>query len=374
MRTLVVSDLHLGARSGSDVLRSAPARAPLLEMVSGCERLVLLGDVLELRHGLLRGALEAAAPVLAELGAALGADGEVVIVPGNHDHRLLRPWLERRACTPSRAPLSSASEVDYRAGDPLGELARQLAPARVRAAYPGLWLREDLYATHGHYSDRHNTVPIIERLGSGAMARLVREPPGGPRRIDDYEATLGTMYAWIDAVVAARADGDERDGGGEERAQRSVQVDAWRQLTGTDGRSRPIRRAALRLTFLALVGALNRAGLGPLRTDVSGPDLRRGALRGFSEALARLGIAAPHVLFGHTHRAGPLPGDERREWLAPTGARLFNTGSWVWESSFLGADPLESPYRPGFCALVHDAGAPELRALLDEQLRDGSLA
>ena len=373
MRTLVVSDLHLGARSGSDVLRSARARAPLLEIVSGCQRLVLLGDVLELRHGPLRDALEAAAPVLSELGAALGADGEVVIVPGNHDHRLLRPWLERRACTPARAPLASASEVEYRADDPLGALARQLAPAQVRVTYPGLWLRQDVYATHGHYSDRHNTVPIIERIGSGTMARLVREPPGGPRRIDDYEATLGTMYAWIDAVVAARAGGQELPGG-EERAQRSLQVDAWRQLTGRDGRPRPIRRAALSLAFPALVWALNRAGLGPLRTDVSGRDLRRGALRGFSESLARLGIAAPYVLFGHTHRAGPLPDDERREWLAPTGSRLFNTGSWVWESSFLGADPVASPYRPGFCALVQGAGAPELLALLDEQLSDGFLA
>ncbi|MCW3024519.1 MAG: hypothetical protein JWR30_3841, partial [Conexibacter sp.] len=51
MRSLVVSDLHLGGRTGVDVLRDAGARAPLLAEVASADRLVLLGDTLELRHG-----------------------------------------------------------------------------------------------------------------------------------------------------------------------------------------------------------------------------------------------------------------------------------------------------------------------------------
>jgi len=62
VRTLVVSDLHLGARTGVDVLRRPAARAALLERLDGVGRLVLLGDTLELRHGPLREALEAARP------------------------------------------------------------------------------------------------------------------------------------------------------------------------------------------------------------------------------------------------------------------------------------------------------------------------
>jgi len=45
VRTLVVSDLHLGARTGVDVLRRPVARGVLLERLDGVERLVLLGDL-----------------------------------------------------------------------------------------------------------------------------------------------------------------------------------------------------------------------------------------------------------------------------------------------------------------------------------------
>ena len=41
----------------------------------------------------------------------------------------------------------------------LAQLADWAAPARVRVAYPGLWVRPDVYATHGHYLDCHLTMP-----------------------------------------------------------------------------------------------------------------------------------------------------------------------------------------------------------------------
>jgi UDP-2,3-diacylglucosamine pyrophosphatase LpxH len=49
MRTLVVSDLHLGSTRDADLLRRAELRAPLLEEVAHHDRLVILGDGLELR-------------------------------------------------------------------------------------------------------------------------------------------------------------------------------------------------------------------------------------------------------------------------------------------------------------------------------------
>ena len=42
----------------------------------------------------------------------------------------------------------------------------------------------------------------------------------------------------------------------------------------------------------------------------------------------RLGIDADWVIYGHTHRTGPLPGEG--DWRAPTGARLINCGAWTW--------------------------------------------
>jgi Calcineurin-like phosphoesterase len=344
LRTLVVSDLHLGARSRQDVLRRERERARLLEALPGFDRLVLLGDVLELRHGPLREALAQAEPVLRDLGSGVA---EVLLVPGNHDHGLLRGWLERR----DSVPLGLESGVDWDPREGLGALVASLAPARVRVSYPGVWLRDDVYAIHGHYGDRHSTVPIVERLGAGLTVRLTGEPEGGPARAEDYEAALAPMYAWIDTVAQL---GGLRGSGGDG----SFQVRAWRALSGTGGRS--VRGLAATAAFPALVAALNRAGLGPLRADVSVVALRRAALEAFAEVVARLEVPAAHVIFGHTHRAGPLPGDDRAEW-----GRLINIGSWLHEPRFLGDSPRESPYRPGFAAIVDDDGAPQLINLLD---------
>ena len=333
------------------MLRRQPERAALVGRLPEFDRLVLLGDTLELRHGPVREALTAASPVLSEMSAALGPGGEVVVVPGNHDHGLLRGWLERRD---PASPLGLESAVEWDPREPLGTVVRSLAPGgrgRVRVAYPGVWLRDDVYAIHGHYGDRHNTVPILERLGAGVTVRVAGEPEGGPGRAEDYEAALAPMYAWADTV--AQSGGLRLGGGG------SFQVAAWQRLNGGAGR-RSVRRRAMALGLGMAIAGLNRAGIGPLRSDVSGVALRRGALAGFTEVLARLEVPAAHVIFGHTHRAGPLPGDDPSEW-----GRLLNTGSWVYEARFIGADPLGSPYRPGFAVIVADDGPPELVNLLD---------
>lgn len=342
------------------MLRAPEPCQALVRQVSGCDRLVLLGDLLELRHGPIRGALDAAEPVLRELGQALAPGGEVVIVPGNHDHRLLRGWLDRRERVDGGAPLGLDAEVRWDTGSPLEEIAGWLAPARVSARYPGVWLRPDVYATHGHYSDRHITVPILERLGAGFMARVVHEPAAGPRRPEDYEMTLGPMYAWIDAV--AQAGGMRGRGGG------GLQVRAWESLKGSAagaGLRGRVRAAGLAVGFPALVAALNRGGIGPLEADVSGPELRRAGLIAFAEVLDRLQARPDFAVFGHTHRAGPLPGDAPDEWRTAGGTRLLNSGSWVHGGAFLGPDPSRSPYRPGFAVRLEDDGPPELVNLLD---------
>jgi predicted phosphodiesterase len=342
------------------VLRAPVPRTALLERLEGVRRLVLLGDVVELRHGPLREALRGAEPVLRALGEALGDQSEVLLVPGNHDHRLLSRWLERRALDPDPRPMGLESEVEYLGDEPLEHLARCLAPARVTVLYPGVWLRPDVYATHGHYSDRHMTVPIVERVGAGLMARVVREPPGGPHRADDYEAVLGPLYAWIDAVAQSGARG--RGGGG-------LQARVWRALQRPlrireAGVAASLRGLALGMGFPLTVAALNLARMGPLGSDVSGHELRRAGLKAMGEVLERLEVRADHVIFGHTHRAGPLPGDDRAEWGA-LGQNLLNTGCWVGDESFLGGDPRRSPYRPGFCAILDDDGPPQLVNVLD---------
>ncbi len=338
------------------MLRRPEPRAALIAALAGCERLVLLGDILELRHGPMRNALAVAEPVLRELDGALEPGAEVVIVPGNHDHRLLRGWLERRAGEAAPPALGLEGAVDWREQEPLATLAGWFERATVRASYPGVWLREDVYATHGHYGDLHTTVPMIERLGAGLMVRVGPARDGPPSRAEDYEAVLAPMYAWIDTVAQNR--GPRGRGGG------GLQVRAWRSLQGS-GRPRTLRGAGVALGFPVTVAALNRAGFGPFSADVSGAELRRAGLRAFAEVLGRLGVSAGHVISGHTHRAGPLPGDERSEWTAAEAAATVNSGSWVNERFLLGDSPGESPYRPGFCVVVEDDGPPRLINLLD---------
>jgi hypothetical protein len=330
----------------------------LAERLAGVERLVVLGDLLELRQGPVREALAQSGPVLARIGSALGPDGEVVLVPGNHDHHLAGQWLERRTrATDVVGPLGLEAAVDWEPSETLAAVAELLEPAGVRATYPGVWLRDDVYATHGHYLDRHTTVPAFERIAAGAMARVVREAPTGPRRAEDYEAVLSPIYAWIHAIAQWGARDMEETSHGPSTRAREV-------LIGSEGK-RSIRRLGILATFPALLAGLNRARLGPFRRDLSAPELRRAGLRAFGEVIGRLDVHAPYVIFGHTHRAGPLPGDEPAEWLTPAGARILNTGSWIYEPSWIGQTPVRSPYRPGFAAIVPEAGPPELVNLLD---------
>jgi hypothetical protein len=128
--------------------------------------------------------------------------------------------------------------------------------------------------------------------------------------------------------------------------------------------------------FPLAVAALNRAGIGPLRAEISVSELRRSGLRAMAEVSRRLGLDGSYVIFGHTHRAGPLPGDDDPQWARPgdgEGARLLNSGCWTYDSAFLTARPGESPYWPGTCVVVEDSGPPRIeRLLLDrthEQLR-----
>jgi hypothetical protein len=356
--TLVVSDLHLGASTGADVLRRPVALERLVERLADVERLVLLGDVLELRHGPAREALAAAKPVLARLAAALPAGATIVIVPGNHDHALVDPWLVGRGRRTAPKPLALEEHVSPRQASPLAAaLERAVAPVELSLAYPGVRLRDDVWATHGHYLDVHATLPTFERLAAGAMARLVGQVPSPRASVEDYEAVLAPIYAWIGAAAERAAPGKAAAGSGSA-------VQAYRLLSG--GGRRPMAARALTGLFPLAILGLNRLGLGPVSADLRGPELRRSALRGMAEAVTRLGVEARHVIFGHSHRAGPLPGDDAGEWRAPAGPLLHNGGSWMFETHFLGGpDPRASPYWPGGVTVVDADGPPRHESLLD---------
>jgi hypothetical protein len=350
--------LHLGSAWRTDLLRRPALREPLLDALRDVDRLVLLGDVLELRHGPRREAMAAARALFEDLGRVF-AGREVVVCAGNHDHALIEPWLARRSELEPAGALGSEQRIEVAEASPmLATLAEWAAPARVSAAYPGVWVRPDVYATHGHYLDCHLSVPMMEGLGIGATSRVLRRPAREFQGADDYEAVMGPVLAWIDAAARQSRNGNSLNG--------ATTVRAWRALGGAGGRGqrRSLRARALAGVFPLAVATLNRAGLGPYRADVSGGELRRAGLRAMGDVAARLRLGDAHVIFGHTHRAGQLREDRAEEWTTPTGARLVNSGCWTYDSVFLTATPGESPYWPGTCVLVEDSGPPVLKRLL----------
>ena len=320
---------------------------------------MLLGDVLELRHGPARDALAAAEPVMRAIGDALGSRAEVVLVPGNHDHAIVAGWLDWRGRRDVPAPLALEQRVPAeRASWIAGRLAGWLAPASVEVAYPGLWLRDDVYATHGHYLDAHVPIPTLERLAVGAVARLVGRVPD-PARPEDYEAVLAPVYA-IGHASAQRA------GGGRAPIGRRSSVAAWRRMAAGGRRSR-LRGLALAGALRLAVAGVNRAGLGPFQSQVGVGDLRRTGLAAMGETARRLGLAPAHLLFGHTHRAGMLADDEPLEWRTGAATQLHNAGSWVYETAFVEPGPRRSsPYWPGGAIALDGDGPPRLERLLTD--------
>ncbi|HZJ29304.1 MAG TPA: hypothetical protein VFD37_04860, partial [Solirubrobacterales bacterium] len=62
MRTAIVSDLHLGTTSGADLARRPDVFEPLAAALSEADRVVVLGDLLELRERPATEVLELACP------------------------------------------------------------------------------------------------------------------------------------------------------------------------------------------------------------------------------------------------------------------------------------------------------------------------
>jgi hypothetical protein len=354
--TAIVSDLHVGSLAGADVARRGEPQERLLAALDGAERVVVLGDFLELREHPIAQAIELARPLVERLGQVT-AGRRLVLVPGNHDYQLAEPFLMRERL--EGLPLEAEREWPVGPGDgPAGSLAQLMPDTDVTLAYPGLRLREDVYATHGHYLDVHLTVPRLEAVAAGAMARLSgrgREC----RSVDDYEAVMSPLYAY-----AARM----AEGSPPERLQRggSLSRSVWKRLNPANGNGSRAARVLLgRVAIPGAVAALNLAGLGPMTSQISAVELRRAGLLAMARVTEGMGVdGAAHVLFGHTHRSGPWPADDPAEWRTGSGCRLWNTGSWLHEPAFTRDGTDRNPYWPGTVIRVHDSGEPELENVM----------
>ena len=152
------------------MLRHPEALAVLLDAFDGVDRLVLLGDVIELAEGRPRQALTVAEPVLRAIGARMGSR-PIVLVPGNHDRALSRSWARKQGTA-----LTVDARVPTDATTLLARVTGWLAPAPVEVRTPGVWLSSRVWATHGHQIDRHLLPKSAYGLTRGRFGRLPREP------------------------------------------------------------------------------------------------------------------------------------------------------------------------------------------------------
>jgi len=366
MRTAIVSDLHLGSGFGEDLLRDATIRRVLLDEIAGADRLVLLGDVVELRELPLPTAMASARPFFEELGEAM-AGRPVVLVPGNHDHRLAEPLLEELALGGEQLGLEHRAAPAGEAGT---RIAAWLGDARLEFAYPGVWLRDDVYATHGHYMDCHMTLPRIECLAAAASMRVFGPLPD-PSCPEDYERVLRPIYGLSFSLAQAHLITPASRTTAAIRATRPSEL-AWQTISGSNGaRANRGRRAALRAVVAAGIPAsvwsINRLLRANFSPDLSTIAITHSGIAAATELTRRLAVDTGHVIVGHTHRGGP--GDKEAEWVLPGGGRLHNTGTWVFASAFHRPGTPPGPYWPGTVTWVDDDGPPRRVRLLLERDR-----
>jgi hypothetical protein len=324
VRTLVVSDLHLGARVQHSVLARPEPLERLLAAVDDVDRLVLLGDVVELLERRPVRAMDAAAATLRAIGARLGPEREVLLVPGNHDVALIAGWIRSRA-----AELTVDTRIPTDATAALAAVTDWLSPAQVRVHYPGAWLSDRVWATHGHY-----------------IGRRVRADGPRARPIDFEGASRGWTLHRIEAGI-----------------MRTLPAPA---ATVTED----LAELARAFTMPAPRRVLHRR-MSPMTSALLALQVRRASIPTLANVAARLGVDADWILFGHVHRLGPLAGDRPPEWLGPGGRpRIANTGSWVYEPLLVHHATPPHPYWPGGSVLFEDGAAPVARGLLDDLAAD----
>jgi Calcineurin-like phosphoesterase len=350
VRTAIISDLHLGVASDEDVLRDDEIRRVLFAEIAGADRLVLLGDVVELRNLPVGPSLERSRPFFEELGEALG-DVEILLLPGNHDARLAEPLLDELSI--AGEPALGLEHLYAPAPGPLAMIDEWLGPARLQPAYPGVWIRDDIYATHGHYLDLHLSLPRAECLAAAAIGRFLGTPPERATPVD-YERVLRPLYGF--AYGLAQVLPTER--------RRNGPFEQWWEVLAGERKARTLRGRTAATGFPLAVRGLNQLLRANFDPDVTPAAIFRSGLAAGIETAVRLGIDDVHVITGHTHRGGPLPSEA--EWALPRGGRLHNTGSWVFATAFHHPGRPPSPYWPGTVTWVEDDQPPRrVQLLLD---------
>lgn len=340
MRTLVVSDLHIGGAPG--LFAGAGALAALLDELAGAPlRVVLNGDTFDFpahagagadATSLARAFVEdpEAARVLACLGRAVAAGGALIVRAGEHDGELAGPAAQALVTGGLGLARADATRVAFAVrGAPLlltvgGARVLVARKDRARERETSRWLAE------------HLLNPLRRQYGVG-LADLLRP---------DYLGAVTAAFAVN--PTAARLVLRELDpaivGARDERDARLAAL-LRDTLAGAGLSEREAKIAALALDPDTSLGPLDYQILQRARLKLFRYSLGRRAaaaddgLRALSErewsalrSLARRGRAAAAVI-AHSHVAG---------WREDDAFAAADTGAWTWSLAAPQADDADA--------------------------------
>ena len=133
MRTAVVSDLHLGSATGEDVARDPAIRRVLLDEIATAPTASSCSATCSSCASCRSPACWTPSGPSSRSSARRWPGAAVVLVPGNHDHRLAEPLLER--ARPGRRRRWTSSTVPCRPASRPTRIAAWLGEAELGVAY-----------------------------------------------------------------------------------------------------------------------------------------------------------------------------------------------------------------------------------------------
>ena len=342
MRTLVVSDLHLGAWTGDPLLSRPFARERLAPHLDDVDELVLNGDVFDFLFSTVEKAFEAADPFF-DLLAERMSGRRVVFLAGNHDHHIVVRDL--RTAVECRVANGHWGDTGHR-NFFQRYMDRKMPDVETSCAYP-YHLAGDVLISHGHYLDAHVGGSVANRMMARATWSIAGGRPMDQLQVADYESVIVPLTELL-FTVAQLPRGTA--------AQMSFQEDLERigKVLGLVARAKHAMRHAVGRngTATAVPGSPARASSPTAEVPAQ--------LAAYAKVVRNLGwdrVATKHV-FSHTHQ--PLAGVTDP---ACPGVRFWNTGSWIYEPSLGNREDyvryLERAW-PGTAVLI-DTDEPEPR-------------
>jgi UDP-2,3-diacylglucosamine pyrophosphatase LpxH len=396
VRALAISDTHLGAWTGRDLLaeeRSLERLAPQLDEI---DELIVLGDLFDFLFGSVSDCF-AAAEGLFELLAEKLHGKRFVFLAGNHDHHLVHREAE------------DLLELEIATGQPAAELRDEVRDRRYFADYLERRLPEtvieiryptytfgDVLLTHGHYLDPHARLSGSrgDRLLTKTLWSIATGGPEEPKTVEDYESVITLLTEWL-YIAAQMPHGTHAQQNVFRAAQRAGRVGSALSapVRGTRRLGEALRERASgggeegdgplpseahfeqvvreeterRARESAAAGAPWVHHSYPAASVVSSSDPSRHALEAFAQVVANLGWGeqTDKIVFAHTHQ--PLA--DVRSQRDPS-IRYWNTGSWIYEPDLSSRAAYGRYLRnawPGTAVLIDtDEEAPQMVEMLED--------